>query len=47
VLSALALDLGLFRRLRGEEGELTLRSAAFRSAAWAGLSLLFAVVVLV
>lgn len=33
--------------MRDEEGQLTLRSAAFRSAAWAGLSLLFAVVVLV
>ncbi len=47
MLSALAVDLGLFRRMRDEEGQLTLRSAAFRSAAWAGLSLLFAVVVLV
>jgi len=46
VLSALALDLGLFRRSRGEQGELTLRSAAFRSVAWAALSLLFALVVL-
>jgi tellurite resistance protein TerC len=46
VLSALALDLGLFRRPRGEERELTLRSAAFRSAAWAALSFLFGLVVL-
>ena len=46
VLAALALDLGLFRRSRGEERELPLRSAAFRSAAWAALSLLFGLVVL-
>jgi tellurite resistance protein TerC len=46
VLSALALDLGLFRRSRGEERELPLRSAALRTAAWTALSLLFALVVL-
>jgi tellurite resistance protein TerC len=47
LLSALALDLGLFRRSRGEERELTLRSAGLRSAAWAALALLFGLVVLV
>jgi tellurite resistance protein TerC len=46
VLSALALDLGLFSSRRGEQRELTLREAAARTAAWAGLSLLFGLVVL-
>jgi len=47
VLSALAADLGLFRRSRGAEREVTLRGAAIRSTAWIALSLAFAVVVLV
>jgi tellurite resistance protein TerC len=47
VLCALALDLGLFHSRRGEQRELTLRQAAARTAAWAGLSLLFGIVVLV
>ena len=46
VLSALALDLGLFRSPRGEQRELTLREAAARTTAWAALSLLFGLVVL-
>jgi tellurite resistance protein TerC len=46
MLSALALDLGLFRPRRGEQQELTLREAAARTAAWAALSLLFGLVVL-
>jgi tellurite resistance protein TerC len=46
VLSALALDLGLFRSPRGEQRELTLREAAARTAAWAALSMLFGLVVL-
>jgi len=45
VLSALALDLGLLRRKRGEQRELSLRAAAGRSVAWIVLSLLFGVVV--
>ena len=47
VLSALALDLGLFSPRRGEQRELTLREAGARTAAWAALSVLFGVVVLV
>ncbi|MEA2705278.1 MAG: tellurite resistance protein TerC [Gemmatimonadaceae bacterium] len=47
VLSALALDLGLFQSRRGEQRELTLRQAAARTLAWAALSLLFGLVVLV
>jgi tellurite resistance protein TerC len=47
VLVALALDLGLFRRSRGEPHELTLRSAAIRSAAWIGLSFAFGLGILV
>lgn len=47
VLSALALDLGLFNSRRREQRELTLREAAARTCAWAVLSLLFGVVVLV
>ena len=46
VLSALALDLGLFRSRRVEQRELTLREAAARTIAWAALSLLFGLVVL-
>jgi tellurite resistance protein TerC len=46
VLSALALDLGLFNRQRDGQRELTLREAAARTAAWAALSLLFGLVVL-
>ncbi|MDP9203439.1 MAG: TerC/Alx family metal homeostasis membrane protein [Gemmatimonadota bacterium] len=46
VLSALALDLGLFRTSRSEPRELTLRSAASRSAAWIALSLVFGLGVL-
>lgn len=46
VLSALALDLGLFHSPRGGQRELTLREAAARTVAWAGLSLLFGLVVL-
>src|SRR2546427_13085885 len=41
VLSAIAFDLGLLRRSRGGQGELTGRTAAVRSAAWIGLALLF------
>jgi tellurite resistance protein TerC len=47
VLSALAVDLELNRKSRGDPGELTLRAAAIRSAAWIGLSLVFGVMVLV
>ena len=46
MLSALALDLGLFRSRRVEQRELTLREAAARTVAWAALSLLFGLVVL-
>jgi tellurite resistance protein TerC len=46
MLSALALDLGLFRSRRVEQRELTLREAAARTVAWAALSLLFSLVVL-
>ena len=46
VLSALALDLGLFSSRRGEQRELTLREAATRTVAWVGLSFLFGLVVL-
>lgn len=46
MLSALAADLGLFRKSRSREGELTLRAAVARSAAWIALSLLFGLVVL-
>jgi tellurite resistance protein TerC len=47
VLSALALDLGLFESRRGEQRELTLREAGARTLAWAALSFLFGLVVLV
>jgi tellurite resistance protein TerC len=47
VLSALALDLGLFSSRRGErQRELTLREASARTAAWTALSLLFGLLVL-
>ena len=46
VLSALALDLGLFGSRRGEQRELTLRQATARTIAWAALSFLFGLVVL-
>jgi tellurite resistance protein TerC len=46
VLSALALDLGLFRSRYGEQRELTLREAAARTVAWVALSFLFGLVVL-
>jgi tellurite resistance protein TerC len=46
MLSALGLDLGLFRSRRVEQRELTLREAAARTVAWAALSLLFGLVVL-
>jgi tellurite resistance protein TerC len=46
VLSALALDLGLFHSRRSEQQELTLRQAAARTVAWAALSFLFGLVVL-
>ena len=44
VLAALALDLGFLGR---SGGELSLRAATIRSAAWIGLALAFAVLVLV
>ena len=47
VLSALALDLGLFRSRRSEQRELTLRQATARTIAWAALAFLFGLVVLV
>jgi tellurite resistance protein TerC len=46
VLSALALDLGLFHSPRGGQRELSLREAAARTVAWAALSILFGLVVL-
>ena len=46
MLSALALDLGLFGSRRGEQRELTLRQATARTIAWAALSFLFGLVVL-
>jgi tellurite resistance protein TerC len=46
VLSALALDLGLFGSRRGDQRELTLRQATARTVAWAALSFLFGLVVL-
>jgi tellurite resistance protein TerC len=46
VLAALVIDLGLLRTSRGEERELTLRSAAIRSAIWIALALLFGLVVM-
>ena len=46
MLSALALDLGLFNSRRAAQRELTLREAAARTVAWAALSFLFGLVVL-
>ena len=46
VLSALALDLGLLQRSRGDQRVLSLRAAAGRSIAWIVLSLLFGVVLI-
>ena len=46
VLGAFAFDLGFLRSSRGGQRELSLRAASIRSAAWAGLSLLFALVVM-
>jgi tellurite resistance protein TerC len=45
VLALLAVDLGVFRASRRAPQEVTLRSAAWWSAAWIGLSLVFALVV--
>jgi tellurite resistance protein TerC len=47
VLLALALDLGLLRRARDGEHELSLRAASIRSAAWIGLALVFGLMVAV
>jgi tellurite resistance protein TerC len=46
VLSALALDLGLFHSRRSDQQELTLRQATVRTIAWAALAFLFGLVVL-
>ncbi len=47
VLALLAVDLGVFRASRRGPQEVTLRSAAWWSAAWIGLSLVFGLVILV
>jgi tellurite resistance protein TerC len=47
VLALLAVDLGVFRASRRAPQEVTLRSAAWWSAAWIGLSLVFALVIFV
>src|SRR5712675_1410737 len=47
VLAVLAADLGVFRPSRRGPREVTLGSAAWWSAAWIGLSLLFGVVILI
>jgi tellurite resistance protein TerC len=47
VIAALALDLGVLPGMGSRQRELTLRQAAIRSGAWAALSLLFGLVVLV
>lgn len=41
VLVAIAFDLGLIGRRRRDQGELSVRAATLRSAAWMGLALLF------
>jgi tellurite resistance protein TerC len=41
VLSAIALDLGFLGRSGRRQGELSVRAAVVRSAAWIGLALLF------
>jgi tellurite resistance protein TerC len=46
VLSALALDLGLFHSHRTPQRELTLRQSAARTIAWVALSFVFGLVVL-
>src|SRR5712671_4641056 len=46
VLALLAVDLGLFRASRRAPQEVALRSAAWWSAAWIGLSLVFGLVIL-
>ena len=46
ILSAFAFDLGFLRSSRGGQSELSLRAASIRSAAWAGLSFLFALIVM-
>jgi tellurite resistance protein TerC len=45
VLALLAVDLGVFRASRRAPQEVTLRSAAWWSAAWIGLGLVFALVI--
>jgi tellurite resistance protein TerC len=47
VLAVLAVDLGVFRSSRRGPREMTLRSASWWSAAWIGLSLGFAGIILV
>src|SRR6266852_7385075 len=47
ILALLAVDLGLFRAARRAPREVTLGSAAWWSAAWIGLSLVFGLVFLV
>ncbi len=46
VLGLLAVDLGAFRKSRGEPQAMTTRSAALWSGVWIGLALLFGLVVL-
>jgi tellurite resistance protein TerC len=43
VLSAVAFDLGLFRKHGSEQNDLSVRSAALRSAGWIGLAILFGI----
>src|SRR5207244_6657229 len=47
VLALLAVDLGVFRASHRGPREVTLRSAAWWSAAWIGLSLAFAGIIVV